>query len=287
VLYACYYDESKDDTSFGIGGYLAPLDTWVHLEWKWGELLKAWNIAYFKASECENGLGEFARYRDDPTDLKAPLKVHERDRLRKAQTQFIDAICSHHDYLHGVGAVTNCADFQRIISESADARRLLMDDPYYICLQLSLVAASELIWEANASRPKENQIFVKTIVDSHEEYSGKAKILYDKFREKNPRAAGVLLSLHYEDDIQAAPLQVADTIAYEVRKFLTWESARPERPVRPQLLRLCPEIYRIFRIDYDVLKVIIAKQGSRDTIPTAPVKMGTRDSTKDVAEPRK
>src|SRR5579863_3545903 len=89
VIYGAYYDESGERPGFSVAGYSASYETWVHLDWKWQSLLKKWNLAYFKASECENLFGEFAQYRDRPTDLKSDLSPNERRRLIEIKTDFV------------------------------------------------------------------------------------------------------------------------------------------------------------------------------------------------------
>jgi hypothetical protein len=261
VIYGGYFDESADDTSFSVAGYTAPYDTWIHLDWRWRDLTKAWNIKYFKASECENGLGEFAQYRDNPTNVKARLKQHEWEKLQLAKGQFIDAICKHADYIRGSGAVTSLKDFQRITSENAKAHALFMDHPYYVCLQATLSSATRTMFVENLRRSKENKLYVKPIFDSHEDFSEIARIAYDRFREKNTRAATILLPLNYEDDIDTPALQVADMLAYEVRKYLTNQGRTPDRPMREQLQKLLATIKdRIYRLDYEALKMIVENQ---------------------------
>jgi hypothetical protein len=273
VIYGAYYDESDEKPGFSIAGYSAAYDTWLHLDWKWQELLQKWNLEYFKASECENALVQFAQYRDNPSDQQSQLKPNERERLKEIKTQFIDVICKQHDDLHGYGAVVIVEDFERIISEDRAASELFMDKPYYIGAQLCLVAAAMPVRDANTRRTGNDRITVRPVFDSHEEYSGVAKIVFDKFGAKNPRSAQVLLPPAYDDDRQSSALQVADTLAYEVRKLLTRKIKNPEDDyMRVPLVRLRPAVYRIYKLDYAALKLIVARQ-SPDSIPVKNVKV--------------
>jgi len=273
VIYGAYYDESDERPGFSLAGYAASYETWVHLDWNWQSLLKKWNLAYFKASECENLLGEFAQYRDCPTDLKSDLKPNERSRLIEIKTDFVDAICKQSDDLQGYGAVVVVDDFDRIISEDTAARELFMDKPYYVCFQLCLVAAAMPARAFNLRQPRENHIYIKPIFDSHKEYSGLAKSLFDKFLKGNPRSAEVLLPPDYKDDKTVSALQVADTLCYEARKHLTRKIAHPQDEyIRKPLERLRPFVYRIYKLDYQALKLIVARQDG-DYIPISPVKV--------------
>ncbi len=273
MIYGAYYDESDERPGFSVAGYSAAYDTWLHLDWRWRDLLKKWSLEYFKASECENALGQFAQYRDDPGDHKSELKVNERERLREIKTQFIDAICSQHDDLQGYGAVVIVEDFERIIFEDHAASRIFMDKPYYICAQLCLVAAAMPAVDSNTRRTGDDRIQVRPVFDSHEEYSRIVGVLFDKFAEKNPRSAQVLLPPSFDDDKLCSALQVADTLAYEARRLLTRKIRNPDDDyMRVPLIRLRPAIYRLYKLNYEALKTIASKQ-SPDSIRVKHVKI--------------
>jgi hypothetical protein len=270
-MYGAYFDESDESPGFSLAGFSASYSTWVALYWKWQALLADWKVKYFKASECENLLGQFAQYRDCPSDLKSTLGRHERDRMVEIKTQFIDAICGQSDDLQGYGATVALGDFDRLICENAKARRYLRDKPYYICFQLCMVAAATPAREVNKFRRSSDRIYIKPIFDSHEEYSGMAKEMFDQFVKKNPLSGEVLFPVDYEDDVTTIPLQVADTLAYEARKFLTMKIRDPlNKYMRPPMIRLLPFVRQLYRLDYDSLKLIVDKQ-TNDSIPISPV----------------
>jgi hypothetical protein len=267
VMYAGYFDESSDDLSFSVAGFIGPMQSWIHLDWEWRDLLKKWNIKYFKASECVQGLEQFAQYRDDPENVKSPLKTHEWQKLRASYIEFGDAILRNSDYLIGVGATVPWADFKRIIAESSKARTYLLNHPYYICLQATLHAATPNMFEENKARTEDGKLYIKPVFDSHEEYAEIARIAYEKFRAKNQRAGTVLMPLVYEDDIETPYLQVADMLAYEARKFSSNKARTPERDMRDGLKRLLPVIDKIKDLNYDVLKLIVDNQWEIPTFP--------------------
>ncbi len=152
VLCAAHFDESHEKPGLAVAGYSAAIDTWWRLDCQWQALLKRWNLKYFKASECEKGLVEFAQYRDDLAAPKSPLKPHERERLRKVKLEFIDAICARHHVLQGYGAAIATEDFKRIIAEDPIAPIIFLDKSYYIGAQLCLVAAAMLVIDINICR---------------------------------------------------------------------------------------------------------------------------------------
>lgn len=242
------------------------------MDWAWQDLLKDWNLKYFKASECENGLKEFAQYRDDPTDQRSPLKPHEREKLKEIKIRFIDAIVKHHDDLQGYGAAIVTEDFNRIIAEDDVASVIFRDKPYYLAAQLCLVAAAMPARDANARRSGNDKIDVRPTFDSHEEYSEIAKAVFDNFGAKNPLSSQVLLPPKYDDDTTTTALQVADTLAYEIRKQLTRKIRdSSDDYMRVPLQRLLPAIYRVYKLDYDALKTIVLNQ-TPDSIPVAHLK---------------
>jgi Protein of unknown function (DUF3800) len=266
VIYGAFFDESDEKPSFSLAGYSAAYDTWLHLDWAWRCLLTKWKLNYFKASECENLLGEFAQYRNNPKDLKSPLTSDERTKAVEAKTAFVDAVCKHGDDLHGYGAVVILEDFEKLIRESDEANRLFMDNPYYLCFQLCLVAAAMPARDANQKRSGDDRIQIRPIFDSHKEYSRVANTLFQKFKVKNPRSAEVLLPPGYDDDVDSSALQTADNLAYEVRKLLTRQISKGDDFMRKAMERLRPFTYRVYRLDYQALKLIVARQDP-DYIP--------------------
>lgn len=260
VIAGSYFDESAAQGCFSLAGYMANYHAWVHLDWKWRELLKKWNVTYFKASECDSGFEQFAQYRDNPNDVKARLKQHEKDKLRPAKIDFVDCILDFRHEISGDGAVVIEKDFARLVAEDGKARRLLMTNPYYVALQLALVGVALPVYQFNQSRPKGNRCFIKPIFDSHKEYSKYTKILFDKFAAKNPKCAEVLLPPDHESDIDTAALQASDLLAYEARKLLVGQIATPPHPERVAMTRLLPTVQRIFRLDYDTLRMLMARQ---------------------------
>lgn len=266
VMYGAFFDESDEKPSFSLAGYSAAYDTWLHLDWAWTDLLKKWKVGYFKASECENLIGEFAQYRNNPADFKTPLTPDEYARAVEAKIAFVDAICKQGDDLKGYGAVVVLKDFEKLISENSEASRLFMDKPYYLCFQLCLVAAAMPTRDANQTRSGDDRIQIRPIFDSHKEYSRIANTLFQEFKVKNPRSSEVLLPPGYDDDVESSALQVADNLAYEVRKLLTRQISKGDDFMRKAMERLRPFTYRMYRLDYDALKLIIDRQDP-DFIP--------------------
>lgn len=258
---ASYFDESSDDIVFSIAGYVSDYATWCHLDWSWRDLLKKWDVAYFKASECETLVGEFLKHRTDPEHPRAPMTQHDKDVARYIRTDFIDAICKSETAIFGVGNALIKADFEKIIGENEKALHLFGTDPYFVCLQVCLTRMVKKLRDDNG--PIAGKHWVKPIFDSHEKVSGMAKIVYDKFRQKNPDVSAVLLPLDYQSDIETPALQAADLLVYEVRKYLIGQQF-DNRPPRKSWERLSPTIYAVDRLDYAQFARILELQGKQN-----------------------
>ena len=59
--------------------------------------------------------------------------------------------------------------------------------------------------------------------DSYEQYSRRAKQMFDKFAKKNPISSSCLLPPYYESDRDYLVLQAAGNLAYECRRLLISE----------------------------------------------------------------
>lgn len=267
VLSAAYFDEGHGKPGLAVAGYSAAIDTWLHLDCDWQALLKRWNLKYFKASECENGIAEFAQYRDDLAAPKFTLKPHERERLRKVKLEFINAISARHHVLQGYGAAIATEDLKRVIDEDATAPVILLNEPYYIGVELCLVAATMLMSDANMRRSRNDKIEVRPVLGACEEHSGITATVFDKFAEKNPRSAGVLLPPLYVELGTNSWLQIADMLTYEIYKQLI-EYANNSRDdyMRVSLCTLLPAMHRVFRLDCENLRQVIHNYCS-DFIP--------------------
>jgi hypothetical protein len=134
----------------------------------------------------------------------------------------------------------------------------------------SLTESALSPFPAEPVQNKEEHIRIKPVFDSHEEYSDLAKAVFDKFIVKNPRSAKVLLPLRYDSDVEVSALQIADTLAYEVRKYLSDKLLKPEKEPRTSFKRLLPTIHKLYRMDYEQLATIVAKQ-KPDMIPIEPI----------------
>ena len=265
----CYLDESTDEDTLGycytVAGWLGGDDAFLDLDFAWGDFLRRNGLKYFKASECEGGLEEFARFRDDPSDLSRPLSQKEKDTLTQVKTEAIDVIVKQRD-IYGVGTVLMLPDYTRIRNEFAPK---LLPVPYFLCGQLTLLAAGFMMKAWNDHVRPEQFCHLRVIFDSHEDYSGRAKEVFDSFKIKNPNAAACMLPPHYEDDLEYRGLQVADTLAYEARRLLVRTEYRKGLKGNRAWERLREKVELVYKLDYRTLKMI-CERSAPESIPIKP-----------------
>ena len=157
--------------------------------------------------------------------------------------------------INGLGAVVVLPDYQRIMAEYPLARTTL-PYPYYLAAHCVLMEAGLQIARQNQDEPSE-QWMLRPVFDSHEEYSGRMKQTFDSFCSKNPLSSKCLLSPHYEDDKKYLSLQVADNIAFEVRKSVLQALGKQRRErISMKRLRDAGNIFKVFKLDYAGLKII-------------------------------
>jgi len=271
MLAAGCFDESTDESSEGrcytVAGFVGGLDVMVVLELRWKDLLKKYNLKFFKASQIENGFGEFAQYRDDPNALSKPLSKREKALIVEIKTAFVNLICET-DGLYGIGTVLILPDFERLVQEDPVAYHHL-PFPYYICGQLTMMEAGQMMLLSNQHSRPAARGNLRPVFDSHEEYSGRFKQIFDSFARMNPISSRYLLAPHYESELDHLTLQAADCLAYEARKLLIQQEFEPHRPERIAMTRLRKRVRRLYKLNYESLKLIAHAQTS-DTIPLAP-----------------
>lgn len=267
VLSAAYFDDGHKKPGLAVAGYSAAIDTWGHLDCHWQALLKFWNLRYFKASECENGLLEFVQFRDDLTGPKSPLKPHERERLRKVKLDFSDAISARHYVLQGYGAAIATEDLTRIIAEDPTAPMIFLNKPSYLAAELCLVAATVLVSNVNMRRSRNDKIELRPILDVREECGGLTRTAFDEFANKNPRSVEVLLPPQYDELGTNSWLQVADMLAFELcAKLIEHANDTRDDYMRVSLRTLLPAMHRVFKLNRKDLKQIFQNYSS-DSIP--------------------
>jgi hypothetical protein len=265
---ASYFDESADEAQgYAVGGFMGHQLDCVHLDWIWREkILKKYNLAYFKASELEGGFGEFAQYRDNPKDLKARFSPREAALFREIKTKTIDIFLGA-EFITGFGAVVLLPDYARLKQEMT-RDGLALPSPYFFCAQLCMMEAGFMMDYVNKGLEQYRKGCVRPVFDNHEEYRGRARQMFDQFQKKNPICSKWLLAPRFADDKDYVVLQVADNLAYEVRKLVIGEEYAPERPERIAMTRLKERMWKVYKLTYQSMKLIM--RSPKNSIPIEP-----------------
>jgi hypothetical protein len=223
-----YMDESCDEPGKGVfvvGGLLMRGVPSFELERKWAKLRKRSDIeiTYFKASECKNGRGQFAKF------VATPGKPTETEH------QKLDAICreflslipkEEHIVIQGVGVVQT--DFYEVIQDPT-ARAILGDSPYRLAYDFAMIQCAWAMKQreqevrkdkANLAFGGSSRDYVSFVCDEHEEYSRLANEAFRNLKQTNPIAATYMGEFESADDKQVEVLQAADAVAFEIRRVL-------------------------------------------------------------------
>jgi hypothetical protein len=227
-------DESFDPKGkgvFAVGGILGRGIPFFELERRWEKLLSRPDIdlKYFKASECERGNKQFAKFVVDPNGVSPS----ERAKLDSISHEFLDLIIrpipfDDKSYLciQGVGVVQE--DFYEVIKDD-NARAILGNSPYRLAYDFAMIqcawAMKELEKNLKAGKQKtmdtsSSKDPVSFVCDEDEEHSYLAPKAYRNLKNTNPQAAEYMASFSSAKDTDCATLQAADAAVFEVRRAL-------------------------------------------------------------------
>jgi hypothetical protein len=219
-----YCDESYDKESrvYAMGGYIARDRDWAKISRRWRNTCLRYGVPFFHAADCEDGRGEF--------------RGMSKEKRISLKTELVDAICDPHDGAVGFGIGTYIGDYEQVRNSSVDAARAMPQKHYFWCFQHIVAQICEQLNSFGAT--------AKTafIFDQQEEFSGRAKIMYDGIKKDFPSYAARMGSISYQDKREFVPLQIADNLAYEVMKEYLNKRFDPSRAERIALTRMKPAI---------------------------------------------
>jgi hypothetical protein len=226
-----YLDESFDGGATGtfvVGGVMGRGPALFELERKWKKLRERPDIeiAYFKASECQRGTGEFAKFVADDKMITSA----EIDKLKGIGSEFLELI-PREDYIvvHGAGVVQS--DFYDVIKDTR-SKEILGDSPYRLAYDLAMVQCAWKMKQVEAATSGEkrrhfsessSRVHVSFVCDKHEEHTQYAREAFRALKAANPEAATYFATFSSEDDKDAEVLQAADAVVFEVRRALNLE----------------------------------------------------------------
>lgn len=274
VVVGAYIDESSDEQAeevFSLAGYVAPTVEWVYeFEPKWEAKLREHNLQYFRAAECQSGIGQFLQFRLDPSNPQARLTPDEKKRLTEIKKDFV-GIAVEQAYMWGFGVNVILKDFRALIESNPAAKAILGDEPYLIGYQILLSKIGLTVKEFNDAldphlfrRHMVGFVFDKGDRDLH----ARAREQYDRFQIANPESATWMASRTEKDDKLVYELQAADNLAFEVRKSRFNRLRYPDIPERPALTRLKHNLAIVYNLDRRSLELLVAQNLQLDTIPT-------------------
>ena len=258
VFLSAYFDESDDnDRAYGVGGFIGTQLDCVHMDWAWQEhILDRYGLKYFKASELEWGVGEFRKFRDDPNNTDARFSEREKGLFREIKTKTVDLFLTSE--LVGFGGVVVLPDYHRLVEEFKPAGRAI-PSPYWFGTQLMFMEAGFIMNYLNEAEMPTKKGYVRPIFDTQEEYSGRARQVYEDYCKKNPITSKWLLPPAYENDQDYIVLQVADNLIYEMRKLVIKDAFNEVKPERIAMQRLKESVSKVYKLNYDIMKAIMER----------------------------
>lgn len=212
VVLRAYCDESYDSGSriYTIAGFVARDKEWIRLSKAWRNRCLRDSVSCYHATDCEGGFGDF--------------KHLSKQQIVALNTDLVDEIRGSR--IIGWGTSVVLEDYRAVAESSEKAKLILGPSPYFLAMQAFLVSVCGAI---RNDRPNYRVAF---IFDQHEQFSGRAKQMYDDVKQKNPNTAPCMGSLTYAQKERFTPLQIADKLAYEIMKNMLnirYDSSRPER----------------------------------------------------------
>lgn len=209
MLIGSYMDESFDMKSgiFSVGGLLGRGVAFFELERRWEKLCRRpdINVAYFKASECERGSKQFARFVATP---EKPTPA-EQLKLGSISLEFLHTIATgsfDKSYLiaAGIGIVQD--DFYDVTRKDPRARAILGNSPYRLAYDFAMIQAA---W---AMKELGKEYIVSFVCDENEEHGQLAHEAFRRLRDQNPSASQYMGTYNTADDKICLPLQAADAV---------------------------------------------------------------------------
>jgi hypothetical protein len=224
---------------YTIAGFVARDKEWTKAAKGWKIRCLQDTIQCYHATDCEGRYGDF--------------KTLSKEQIIALNTDLTDVILGAR--LVGFATCIILEDYRKVSASSDKAKRILGPSPYFMAMQVFLVSVCGKIQE---DRPNYRVAFV---FDQQEEFSGRAKKLYDEVKRKNPKTAPCMGTLTYADKKRFVPLQIADKLAYEAMKNMLNLRYDPERKERIALTRMKTGVIRTLNyLDEQMLQRIVDVQ---------------------------
>lgn len=244
-----FFDESTDQDQkkiYVIGGFVGRYEEWAKIEWRWKELLEKYGLGYYRAAEAEHARKQFDKlpFRDGDK----PLTYEQFELLRGVRDEFLSVFCA--GLIAGVAIGIHIDDFNAV-ANTPELLAKFGNTPYFLCGHVALLSTIDGV--KNHIRSKE---LVAFIFDRQEKYDAEMLRVHSRFTKADCEFHSQVGSLTFEDKRRFVPLQVADTLAYEVRKDFENRIANPDAPERAIFTELKERdrVWRIHRCDQPCLQ---------------------------------
>jgi hypothetical protein len=239
-MFIAYFDESWDQTQkkiLVIAGIMGLYHQWEKIEWRWRELLDKYKIDYYRATEAETANGQF-----DKPPYRAPgvpVTAAQFKLLQEVKDEFFDALTAGN--VSGAAIGVPIQIFNQV-ADTPQKQAQFGNTAYYICGHTALLVLLQA--EKYVMRAKDLVVFR---FDRQKDFESEMKRVHADLQKPACEFHSQVGSICFEDKKKYLPLQVADTLAYECRKYLEKEITDPNAVPRPELKRLKDE-GKIFQI---------------------------------------
>jgi hypothetical protein len=197
-----------------LAGYVGTVCDWVGFESDWSKVLESQpRIEYFKSSEAESLKGQFVGASIDQRNAKIEA--------------LIDVIGRHAQ--RAICARMRQDDYNEVIRPNVPE---IWDDAYFFLFPAFILAVLGMEKYHGNSEPAE------FICDSSQRVDKRAAKLYHQLKQF-PQFAGRIIDVFFRSDKEFLPLQAADLLAWQVRRFF----CVPDEPRRAHFERAkdCPQ----------------------------------------------
>ena len=225
-----FFDESGHSAStraVAIGGAMATPKRWRALREKWTNILEKFSVGTFHMTDFENRKGEFLDW--------------DENRRRRMLAELFDAI--EESPLILIGAAVVVEDFNRL--DAAIRRRLI--DPWYLCYRSCF---EEVLTVGYLVDPLEEDIEPECsgvracFYEEHRQYKyGPAIFRLAQESAEVPGSRRAVGIVGWGTKGSSVHFQLADLVAYELRKHVENSVFRQGRPTRWPMKRLLKTVF--------------------------------------------
>jgi hypothetical protein len=229
-VFKAYFDESWDARQEKIlvfGGMIGRHEEWAKIEWPWKQLLDKYEIEYYRATEAEHARGQFKKppFRTVPDSLT----FKQNELLREVRREFFEVVTR--GIVSGLAVGIPITMFSEV-ANTPEKLAKLGGTPYYLCGHMVILRTLKAVkYEVNSRE------LVTFVFDRQQTFRAEMLKVHARLATKECEFHSQVGSITFDDKRRFVPLQIADTLAYEVRKQFEREMDDSSAEVRPELKR--------------------------------------------------